>query len=109
MFINSTFKGVRNQDAFFAITDASNYNEVCRDLWTPAQKRIAHDFADACVSVFPHSRVFRNYRKKYIAIKVERPTQEDLLTESAALLGHTVRRMDIEVTVTKNGLIFKLY
>lgn len=109
MFINSTFKTIKhNQDPFFAINDAANYDAENMHRWSPMQRDIAHKFKNCVSDVFPSSRVYLNYRKKYIAVKVELPTREELLTKDAELLGHSVHEMGIGVKVTKNGLIFQI-
>lgn len=109
MFINSTFKTVYDLNpAWLHAEDAAKRNAMYRRKWTAEQRELAHRFAACCEDVFPRSKVYINWRKKFMAVKVERPETAALLTDEAQLLGDSVRAMGWAVKVTKNGIIFRI-
>jgi len=109
MVINVVFQAIEHtQNPAFAVTDAHRRNEENIGLWNIDSRKIAREFANLVSNVFPERRVFINFRKKSIAVKVETPSRSELLTQQAKLLVDTVKAMDIAVKVTQNGIIFHL-
>jgi len=64
-----------------AFLDAQRRSELNRGNFTDALKRTAQQLYSLAVDAYPRSRVYLNYRQKFIAVKVEgahRPDHTEL-------------------------------
>ena len=94
---------------FAAAVDAGKRNAVNFDLYTDEQVAMADDFYITVCNTFLRSRVFKNYRQKFIAVKVDKVQRADLATLAAGALEEFCAEHDVKVKKTRtNAMIFEL-
>jgi hypothetical protein len=71
--LNST----KARSAFFAIKDADQYNQNCMSMYTATQRSKAQTVLDLLDNAYSSKALYINYRKTFIAVKVENPTVRD--------------------------------
>lgn len=93
---------------FFCVSHAKQYDEANVGLYTTLQLQFADALLDLVKKAYPRSRVYLNYRKTFIAVKVENPRLADKASVDAFKLDTVVEDFDIEIVRTKFGhLIFR--
>ena len=63
--------------AYAAALDASRYSDECRMTFTPSQRAYIETFRDILVLAYTGDKVFINFRKKMISIKITNPQVRD--------------------------------
>ena len=62
------------QDRIFAAADARRRNAEYAVLYTAKQKAFAEDFKDQVANAYIRSKVYLNYRERFMAVKVANPS-----------------------------------
>lgn len=63
--------------AFAAVRDAERYSDECRMLYSGRQRAAAETFKDVVSAAYSGKKIYINYRKTFIVVKVEAPTLRD--------------------------------
>ena len=94
---------------FATLLDIRKRNVVYGKLWWGTDaKDEAGRFAEAVRQAYGRSRVYVNYRKNFIAIKVEQPTRHDMVSDKAVAVETYASIQGHERVTTKNALIFRV-
>ena len=96
------------QPKYAAAIDAQRRNIENAGLWSKAIKDEAHRFIEAVKQAYPRSRVFYNYRLKFIAVKVETPDRRDMVSKQAVAVDTYAEFQGYERVLTKTALIFRI-
>lgn len=94
--------------AYIARQDCERLNRENRGLYTPAQIHVAENFKSIVDDVFFRRRTFLNFREKFIAIKVEAPKKEDMVTRDYINLMAAAAANNITVKPGRASIIFQL-
>ena len=104
---------VREQDnkpafvPFIAAMDAQYRNQQNVGYWTSQQISTAEKFKLFLESVYTCNDVYINYRKKFIAIKVDNPVSQSEFRE--LLLNDIIEEKGFSKIVTTQGFILRLF
>ena len=93
--------------AFFAATDCANRNKQNRELYSPEQIKSSEEVYNRVVSCY-NSRVFRNFRKNFITVKVDKPKMYDLVSTQVTELNLWAQANGFEIVRTANAIIYRL-
>lgn len=93
------------QFAFAAVLDAQRRNTNNKSLYTPAQIRRALSVRDLLDSAFSYTSLYINYRKKFIAVKVEGARSRDSMSKKIIAL---FEQQGYGVVSTQQGIIVRL-
>lgn len=94
--------------AFFALTHARQVSDSNEGLYTDAQKQSAQRIQSYVSSVFPSHRVYLNYRKKFIAVKVEGITLAEAHSTHSQLLEDLCELSNVDVVAHGMNVIFRI-
>lgn len=109
MFYSSYIEnGEVNQNKFFAKNHAHQLDLMNVSLYSTRQITSGDKLKRDVTRAFPHSRVFRNFRKNFIAVKVEDPRAVDRNSEAAQKLIKRCNKEGITVHRSANALIFRI-
>ena len=97
-----------SSNALFAVIDARQRNIVNAKLWGHSAKDEAGRFAEAVRQAYGRSRVFLNYRQKFIAIKVELPHRYDMVSQQAAAVDTYADMQGYAKVTTNTAIIFRI-
>jgi len=108
-----TFKdledGCSKQAAWACVADAKRRNAENIKLFTPAQIAAGEKFLRMAQNAWFRSRVYRNYREtNFIAIKVDKPTGPDKLSQAVADLDTFAAQHGIEKCVRATSYIYRI-
>lgn len=93
---------------FFAVTDAYKRNAANISKYAEADIALADNFYNTVCNTFLRSRVYKNYRATFIAVKVDNVQKADLATLKAQDLEQLCAELNVTVKRTRNALIFRL-
>lgn len=110
MFINVSYKnaGPAATSKWFATQHAAQLDSENASLYSPKKKAKGEELLAHVRSVFKESRVYLNYRKKFIAVKVERASNRALTSNEFLLLNAYCSANGITIKVTKTAHIFRI-
>ena len=91
-----------------AIEHVRQVNAQNESLYTDEQKQGAQRIQRYVESVFPHHRVFLNYRKNFIAVKVEGISMAEAQTTQSQLLEDLCELSNVEVVAHGTNVIFRV-
>lgn len=91
--------------AWVCASDAAQRNRENLSLYTQSQVQFGQALLEMVESTYERSKVYINYRKKFIAVKVNSPTFSDKLSLSAIRLDASASAMGIDRVVTRHGNI----
>lgn len=63
---------------------------------------------EAVRQAYPRSVIYVSYRKNFIAVKVNKPTRHDMVSQKAAAVDTYADLQGYERVTTKNGIIFRI-
>lgn len=87
--------------AHAAQLDAENVNN-----FTLAQITAAHDLLNQVKLAYTDSRVFLNYRKKFISVKIDHPTRANRWSEAAEIVDAFAAERDYEKEIKDSSIIY---
>jgi hypothetical protein len=103
---------IKNEESkltpFYIKNDAARLDTVNNVLFTSAQKEFGNLLYSKVCEVFHRSQVFKNYRKKFIAVKVAKPTKADLASLGVVKLESYCKTNNIQMVTTGNGIVFRI-
>jgi hypothetical protein len=97
-----------DQDPLFIFFDARQRNEEGIKLYSEAEIVAARALQGHVGNVFTRSRVFINYREKFVSIKVDNPSRADLVSLAAADLEAYCKQHNVEIVKSSRGLLFRI-
>ena len=92
---------------FIAAIDAKHRNQQNVGYWTSKQISTAEKFKLFLESVYTCNDVYINYRKKFIAIKIDNPVSQSEFRE--LLLNDIIEEKGFTKVVTPQGFILRLF
>lgn len=105
--IKEKTKVKKQQPKWFAIQHAAEQNENNIGLYDAAALAKATRLRTIVEWAFPINRVFINYRKNFITIKVEDAELRDAKKVHVAMLGEICNQYNIEVLPFGEHLLFR--
>jgi hypothetical protein len=109
MIVTRTNNTSSSLAAWSATAHAKLLDEQNIGLYTMTE-RFKGDLIERLAQVtFYKSRVFKNYRQNFIAIKVCDPSIEEFISDDCRKLYDVCESNDIHVVHTKTGVIFRIY
>ena len=93
------------QFARAAVLDAQRRNTNNKSLYTQEQIRKALSVRDLLDSAFSYNSLYINYRKKFIAVKVEGARSRDTMSKKIIEL---FEQLGYSVVATQQGIIVRL-
>lgn len=98
---------VRQNPAFAAIDarrrDAQNVN-----LYTLNQIKAGIELESRVRFCFFRSRVYLNYRSKFIVVKVEKPQMADKSSDAYSEVISFCEKNDYDIAITGNAMLFRI-
>jgi len=91
--------------AIAAVLDAQRRNTNNKSLYTPEQIRKALSVRDLLDSAFSYNSLYINYRKKFIAVKVEGARSRDTMSKK---IIEMFEQLGYGVVATQQGIIVRL-
>lgn len=108
-YINGIINNAGNkQNPQAACIDAILYDQRHESLYSRKERRTGAKLYRTVKKTFPQSRVYRNYRKNFFAVKVEHPHSDDVFTNAACDLFALTRKQGYPVIRTSKGIIFRI-
>lgn len=104
---NTIFASTQSEEvkipAWVCVIDAKKRDAENLELYTPKERAVAMSLRDAVESVYGRSRVFMNYRKGFIAVKVNKPLLADKASIAAIKLDCWCETNKVEKVITRHG------
>jgi len=89
--------------------DAEKRNKQNIESYSQEQVYKAETFRDMVVRAYFRSRIYLNFRERFIAIKVEAPNIRDKISKEAREVIEFADENDIKIIKRRASLIFRLY
>ena len=96
------------QDRVFAAVDAMRRNAEYAVLYTAKQKAFAEDFKEQVTNAYIRSKVYLNYREKFMAIKVAKPSVRDRIGSAVASIEDFCAKNGITAHRTASAIVFRI-
>ncbi len=94
--------------AFIAARDCAERNKKNRDSFGPVQNILSNELFCLAVTAYTGSQVYRNFRQKFITIKVANPRMYDLISKEVETLNEFCTRNSIEIVKTARAVIYRI-
>lgn len=103
---------IKNEESkltpYFIKQDVERLDTINKGLFTAKEQEFGNDLFSSICAVFHRSNVYKNYRKKFIAIKVAKPTKADMATLEVVKLESYCKDNNIQIVKTGNGIVFRI-
>lgn len=96
------------QNPFAVLQDIDRRNKENENLFTAEQHTRATEFLHKVQNAYIRSRVYKNNRKTFIGIKVDRPTMADKLSAEVEQLERYVREAKIPKTIMGPHIVYEI-
>ena len=96
------------QPAWAAVADAEQKNKLNKRLYSREQQDDLIDLHDRVSTAYSNCRVFHNFRHKFMAVKVEKPSVQDRAVTSVKSLDIWAGKNNIEIVRTKTAIIYRV-
>jgi hypothetical protein len=96
------------QDRIFAAADARRRNAVYAALYTAKQKAFAEAFKDQVANAYIRSKVYLNYRERFMAVKVANPSVRDRIGSAVAAVEDFCTKHGITAHRTAGAIVFRI-
>jgi hypothetical protein len=96
------------QDRIFAAADARRRNALYEGQYTDKQRAFAEAFRAQVANAYVRSRVYLNYRERFMAIKVERPSVRDRISSAVAQVEEFCAKHGITAHRTASAVVFRI-
>ena len=103
---NNTATAIAN---WAATADAKAISAQNEGLFTDVEKFKAELIERLVKATFYKSRVFKNFRQNFIAVKVCDPSAEELISDECRKLYDACEANEVQVVHTKTGVIFRVW
>lgn len=94
--------------AFVCVADAKARDAKNIVLFNDAQIKAGQTLFEKVQNAYFRSRVYRNYRENFIAVKVDKPTTADKVSKEVAALTTYCTSNGIDVVTTKSNIIYRI-
>lgn len=109
MIVTRTNHSASSLVAWSCTAHANALSEVYESTYTVGDKFKGELIERLARATFYKSAVFKNYRQKFIAVKVCDPSAEELISDECRQLFDVCHANEVEVVHTKTGVIFRVY
>lgn len=96
------------QDRIFAAADARRRNALYAVQYTGKQKAFAEAFKDQVANAYIRSKVYLNYRERFMAVKVANPSVRDRIGSAVAAIEDFCVKNSITVHRTAGAIVFRI-
>jgi hypothetical protein len=88
-------------------------NAIYRDrenkmTYTPREQARAETFKDLVGIAFPASECFINYRKKFIAVKISKPSKARMISSQAQMFEAVMEDYKATKVVTETSIVYRV-
>lgn len=90
-----------------AAVDAQTKSRECQKLWDQEEQQMLEGLYLMACSAY-NARVFRNYREKFMVVKIEKPSKGNLLSAPVRNLDYWAAQNNIEIVRTKNNILYRI-
>lgn len=108
IFTNRTDDTDSKSSAKFCVLDAMHHNEVNGPKYSAEQKNFSQELYTKISEAYTRSRVYRTFRKGFIAIKVEHPQKADRITKEVAAIDSFCETNGIVIASSGKNLIYRI-
>ena len=96
------------QDRIFAAADARRRNALYEGQYTAKQRAFAEAFKAQVANAYIRSKVYLNYRERFMAIKVDRPSVRDRISSAVAGTEDFCAKQGITAHRTASAIVFRI-
>ena len=96
------------QDRVFAAADAKRRNALYEGQYTAKQRAFAEAFRDQVANAYIRSRVYLNYRERFMAVKVASPSVRDRIGSAVAAVEDFCNKHGITAHRTAGAIVFRI-
>ena len=97
-----------SQPSWAAAADAEQKNKLNKKLYSKEQQDDLIDLHDRVSIAYPNCRIFHNFRHRFMAVKVERPTIQDRVYVGVKNLDNWANKSNVEIVRTKTAVIYRI-
>ena len=94
---------------WICVEDAKKRNTQNESLYSESEKQLADIFAQQARNAYIRSRVYLNYREKFIAVKIDKPSVSDKISVVADALHKDAEALGYKIIKTKTNIVFRLF
>ena len=102
------FREESKQPAWICVLDAKSRNERYSKLFSDDQKDFGDLLYQAVSNAYIRSRIFKNYRKQFLAVKVEAPKFEDRISKEVEQLDTFCISNNIQIHKTNTSIVYRI-
>ena len=96
------------QDRIFAAADARRRNALNEGQYTAKQRAFAEAFKAQVANAYIRSKVYLNYRERFMAIKVANPSVRDRIGSAVAAVEDFCTKHGITAHRTASAIVFRI-
>lgn len=90
------------------VMDIKRRNEQNRDTYDAEYHALADDIKHRASQAWSRSRCFLNYRDRFIAIKVDRPTRADATSKEVETFDRYCELVGVKKHVTRSSIVYRI-
>jgi hypothetical protein len=90
------------------VLDIQRLDKLNRPEYSAAQEQLSGILLDLVRTVYTSSSVYRNYRKKFIVIKVDEPKTADRVRNDTTALDTFCQEHNVSPVFTPKSILFRL-
>jgi hypothetical protein len=94
---------------WICVEDAKKRNAENEALYSEDEKQLADMFAQQTRNAYIRSRVYLNYREKFIAVKIDKPSVSDKISVVVDALHKDAEALGYTIVKTKSNIVFRLF
>ena len=94
---------------WICVEDAKKRNAQNEALYSETEKQLADMFAQQTRDAYIRSRVYLNYREKFIAVKIDKPSVSDKISVVVDALHKDAEALGYTIVKTKSNIVFRLF
>lgn len=104
----STDEVISALPAFICVIDANRLNVENRPLWSKEKQELSDVLLSDAKAAYFRSKVYRNFRKNFIAIKVDAPQLADKISKEVKEFDNTCIKLGVTKKETRGGFVYEL-
>ena len=97
-----------SQTAWIAVLDVQDRNARNKSLFTELEIAEGERILAVVQAAYLRSKVYLNYRKTFIAVKVDKPTKPDRLGTAVEVLDRYADQHSIDLVRTTHNFVYRL-
>lgn len=94
---------------WLCVEDAKKRNAVNEALYSESERQLAEIFANQARNAYIRSRVYLNYREKFIAVKIDKPSVSDKISVAVDALNRDAEALGYTIVKTKSNIVYRLF